>query len=88
MNATGSGDNHNESTYTDRRDYEERRGGEGIPLHIIKTDQALTEDELKDLKKLAADYRAAKFGIVALVSLGALILSVVQVWEHLVKVKP
>lgn len=52
-----------------------------IKLTIVDDDTTLTESELKDLKTLVSNYRAAKIGVTALVGLGAFITAVMHLFQ-------
>ena len=89
MNVTGNEVNNHVDTNggaIDARDGVDRRSP--LPLTIVKTDQAITEEELKEFKEMVRNYRVAKYGVIGLIGLGSFIFAVVKGAVWLWSLKP
>lgn len=60
---------------------ESRRATDVVPLQIVEDNESITREELATLKKLAANYRAAQYGMTALVAIGGLIAVGLEAWH-------
>lgn len=54
-------------------------------LDVIDTDEGLTREELANLKQVAKYWGAGRLVFIVIVSLGAVALATVQVWDLLAK---
>jgi len=55
-------------------------------LDVIDTEQGITKEELTNLKQVAKYWGAGRIVFIAIVSLGALAVAAVQMWDFLAKV--
>jgi len=54
-------------------------------LEVIDTDDGITKEELANLKQVAKYWSAGRIVFISIVSLGALALTAVQVWDLIAK---
>lgn len=58
-----------------------RRAEDTVPLQVIDSSDGLTREELDALKKIAANYKVAQYGMAALLGLGGLIVATFEIWH-------